>query len=69
MSYRAIMDNSYKEGTIVRSKEHPEDKLKIMRYYQRIYYCSNFDLPSPKHFAYFERELSPPVVLDQIDSL
>jgi len=65
MSYRATIDNSYKEGTIVRAKEHPEDKLKIMRYYQRIYYCSNLDLPNPKHFAYFEGELSPPVLQDQ----
>jgi hypothetical protein len=62
MSERIIDDNIYKAGTIVTAKVDPLVKLKIERYYQRIYYCSVVDYPQQKHFAYFERELVPPPV-------
>jgi hypothetical protein len=54
-------DNLYKEGTFIFAKINPGLKLKIERYLARIYYCSIVDAPQQKHFAYFERELVPPV--------
>ena len=62
MNDRIIQDNIYKAGTIITAKVDPLLKLKIERYYQRIYYCSVVDAPEQKHFAYFERELVPPTV-------
>ena len=61
MSERIIADNVYQAGTVITAKEDPFLKLKIERYYQRIYYCSVVDAPEQKHFAYFERELVPPI--------
>ena len=61
MSERIIADNIYKAGTIITAKIDPLLKLKIERYYQRIYYCSVVDSPQQKQLAYFERELMPPV--------
>ncbi|MBL7858622.1 MAG: hypothetical protein JNM57_13110 [Cyclobacteriaceae bacterium] len=55
-------ENLYQEGAIVSAKVNPELKLKIARYYQRIYYCAPIDAPTQKQFAYFERELIQPVV-------
>lgn len=60
MSEGIIADNIYKEGTIITAKIDPLVKLKIERYYQRIYYCSVVDAPEQKPFAYFERELVHP---------
>jgi hypothetical protein len=62
LSTSTITDNLYKEGTFIFAKIDPGLKLKIMRYYHRIYYCSAVDAPQQKHFAYFERELVPPVI-------
>jgi len=61
MSQGIIADNIYKTGTIITAKVDPGVKLRIERYYQRIYYCSLLEFPTLKHFAYFERELIPPV--------
>jgi hypothetical protein len=63
MGETIIADNIYKAGTIITAKVDPLLKLKIERYYQRIYYCSVVDAPHQKYFAYFERELVPPVVV------
>jgi hypothetical protein len=60
MSYKTNTDNLYPEGTLIAAKADPGLKLKIMRYYQRIYYCAVVDAPDRKQFAYFERELIPP---------
>ncbi|HTH55846.1 MAG TPA: hypothetical protein VL728_07345 [Cyclobacteriaceae bacterium] len=57
-------DNIYKEGTIISAKTAPEVKLLIMKYRQRIYYCSALDHPEQNNFAYFERELIPPIASD-----
>lgn len=62
MSERTEDDNLYGTGTIITAKVDPLLKLKIERYYQRIYYCSVVDEPARKHYAYFERELIPPAV-------
>lgn len=59
MSYRTNSDNSYAEGSFVTTKENPPLKLKIMKYYQRIYYCVVVGSEDKKQFAYFERELIP----------
>jgi hypothetical protein len=56
-------DNIYEEGTLVTAKVNPGLRLIIHKYYQRIYYCAIVGDPSHKHFAYFERELIPPVIL------
>lgn len=61
MSEGIMEENLYKAGMIVSAKVDPLLKLRIERYYQRIYYCSVVDAPEQKHFAYFERELIPPV--------
>jgi hypothetical protein len=62
MSERTNTDNIYKEGTIISAKVDPSLKLKITKYYQRIYYCAVVGDESRKELAYFERELMPPQV-------
>ena len=62
MSEGIMADNIYKVGTLITAKTDPGVKLKIERYYQRIYYCSVVAAPEQKHFVYFERELLPPLV-------
>ena len=54
-------DNIYKEGTVICAKSDPDLKLVILKYHQRIYYCAAVDHPERNNFAYFERELIPPV--------
>ncbi len=54
-------DNKYPEGTRITAKANPTLPLVIIRYYQRIYYCAVINNPAHKHFAYFERELTPPI--------
>jgi hypothetical protein len=61
MSYRTNLDNIYAVGTFITAKENPSLKLKIMNYYQRIYYCAVVEDEGRKQFAYFERELISPV--------
>jgi len=53
-------DNFYPEGAVVSAKVNPSLQLVIMKYRQRIYYCSAVDHPELNNFAYFERELVPP---------
>lgn len=57
-------DNIYPTGTLIKAKVNPALPLIIHKYYQRIYYCAVVDDPDHKHFAYFERELIPPVNKD-----
>jgi hypothetical protein len=59
MSDRIIADNIYQAGSQITAKAYPLLKLKIERYYQRIYYCSIVDAPQQKHLVFFERELAP----------
>jgi len=59
MSLGIIADNTYKAGTPITAKINPLLKLKIERYYQRIYYCSVVGAPQHKHLVYFENELVP----------
>jgi hypothetical protein len=54
-----IQDNIYPVGASILAKENPTLRLTILKYYDRIYYCSVADDPDHKHFAYFERELIP----------
>lgn len=61
MSYRTNSDNIYPEGILISAKENPSLSLKIMKYYQRIYYCAVVGEETRKQLAYFERELIPPV--------
>ena len=60
MSYKTNSDNIYAEGTLITAKVDPSLKLKIMKYYQRTYYCEVVGDEDRKHFAYFERELVQP---------
>lgn len=60
MSYRTSSDNIYAEGILITAKANPSLKLKIIKYYQRIYYCSVVGDENGKQLAYFERELIPP---------
>jgi hypothetical protein len=53
-------DNLYAEGTVISAKVDPALKLTIMKYRQRIYYCSVVDHPEQNKFTYFEKELIPP---------
>jgi hypothetical protein len=61
MSYRTNSDNIFAEGTIITAKQNPSVKLKIIKYYQRIYYCALVGDEARKQLAYFEGELLPPV--------
>ena len=65
MSYKTNTDNIYKEGTLITAKTNPGLKLRIMKYYQRIYYCAVVGDAARKHLTYFENDLIPPAVLDQ----
>ena len=60
MSYRTNSDNTYAEGTLIAAKVNPSLKLKIVKYYQRTYYCAVVGDEDSKHLAYFERELVQP---------
>jgi hypothetical protein len=65
MNVNNPIDNIYQDGTIITAIANPGLKLVIKRYYQRIYYCAVVDEPNRKHFAYFERELIPPVIIKE----
>jgi hypothetical protein len=60
MSYKTNTDNLYSEGAFVTEKANPGIPLKIMRYYQRIYYCAVVGDETSKQQVYFERELNAP---------
>ncbi|HEY3405374.1 MAG TPA: hypothetical protein VGK59_18440 [Ohtaekwangia sp.] len=60
MSYRTNSDNIYPEGILIEAKENPALRLRIVKYYQRIYYCAVVGDEDRKQLAYFERELIPP---------
>ncbi len=60
MSYRTNTDNIYEEGTLITAKSHPLRQLRIVKYYQRIYYCAIVGDEMTKQLVYFERELLPP---------
>jgi hypothetical protein len=60
MSYRTNSDNIYAEGAFITAKENPSLRLKINKYYQRIYYCEVVGDEQRKQLAYFERELRSP---------
>jgi hypothetical protein len=53
------MENSYKEGEVVRAKVNPNQNLIVRRYVDRIYYCKIQEDPDHKDLVYFERELLP----------
>lgn len=52
------MINKYQEGAVVWTKESPEVKLVIRRYYKRIYHCLVQADPTQKEKVYFEDELT-----------
>lgn len=58
-----LTDNKYLEGTIICARAHPDVKLVIRKYNQRIYYCHEVDKPEQKQLVYFERELIAPVLV------
>jgi hypothetical protein len=58
-------DNLYPVGTVVKAKVDPTLPLIIEQYNGRIYYCAAVDTPEHRHFAYFERELIPPVAITE----
>lgn len=59
MSYKTNSDNLYPEGTLVTALVNPSLQLTIVKYLQRIYYCSVVGDEQSKQLAYFERELTP----------
>jgi hypothetical protein len=63
MSYRNPADNIYPEGIMVTANVNPSVKLVIIKYMQRIYYCSVAGEENGKQLAYFEREITPVNVL------
>jgi len=65
MTNRVIHDNIYQEGSFITAKVHPDSKLVIMKYNQRIYYCAIAGHPEEKLLVYFERELIDPILLSQ----
>lgn len=59
MSYRTNTDNIYETGTLIAAKVDPSVQLRIVKYYQRIYYCAIVGDEMAKQLVYFERELIP----------
>ena len=60
MSYRTNSDNIYAVGILITPKDNPSLKLRILNYYQRVYYCAVIGDEDRKHLVYFERELVRP---------
>lgn len=60
MNYHTNSDNIYPEGILITAIENPGLQLRIMKYYQRIYYCAIVNDPAQKQRVYFERELIAP---------
>jgi len=60
MSYFPEALTIYSSGTIITAKTHPDINLKIVRYYQRIYYCADVNNPQHKNLVYYYHELNPP---------
>ena len=60
MSYRTNSDNIYSVGIVISAIDNPSLKLKIMTYYQRIYYCAVIGDEGRKQLAYYEHELVSP---------
>ncbi len=50
-------NNKHVAGDIVFAKVNPDQKLKVRRYIDRIYYCQVVDHPEEKEQVYFEREI------------
>jgi hypothetical protein len=50
-------DNIFAEGTLVHAKATPDLTLRIIKYQQRVYFCSASTEPVGKLLPYFEREL------------
>lgn len=65
MANNTIADNIYPEGTLIYAKADPSFQLRIMKYYQRIYYCAVVGDESRKQRVYFERELIAPLVVSK----
>ncbi|MEQ1586989.1 MAG: hypothetical protein ABL895_13965 [Cyclobacteriaceae bacterium] len=65
MNDRMLNDNIYQEGAVIMARAHPDVKLVIRKYNQRIYYCDQVDKPEQKQLVYFERELIAPVLSSQ----
>lgn len=60
MSYIDHTDNIYPVGTFITAKSAPEIKLKIVKYFNRIYYCEITSDTTASPLAFFERELIAP---------
>ena len=54
-------DNFYTEGSVVRLKAEPGVSLLIMKYQQRVYFCTPVKEPLGKSMPYFAHELAGPV--------
>lgn len=65
MSYRTNSDNIFSVGILISAIDDPSLKLKIMTYYQRIYYCAVIGDEDRKLLAYYERELMQPVTVSE----
>lgn len=62
MQYTTNKENLYPEGSVVSARVAPHVKLRIARYYQRIYYCTILGGDeNARPLVYFERELLPPL--------
>ena len=65
MNVSADTDNFFKEGTVVVAKANSDVELRIVKYYDGIYYCAVEGNPDHKILVYFERELLSQVIIDQ----
>jgi hypothetical protein len=65
MKFSTNDDNIFEEGSTITARARPDQPLVIIKYLERIYYCSALDAPDQKHFAYFERELISPKILSE----
>ena len=62
MSFRTNSDNKFAKGTLISAQADPHRSLRIVAYYQRIYYCEVVGEEHRKQLVYFERELIAPAV-------
>ncbi|HTF17753.1 MAG TPA: hypothetical protein VK658_06760 [Chryseolinea sp.] len=54
-------DNIFKTGTTIYARVNPTEKLFIIDYKARVYYCNTVGVNGGVIRAYFERELIPDV--------
>jgi hypothetical protein len=51
------MENKYKAGDVVSERIRPNQRLKIKKFFNNLYYCIVLENPKRKELVYLERDL------------